>query len=84
MINLMPPEVRTAIGYARQNTRLRRSATALTVLVVSIVLALLGGFFLLKQTSNSLAKQLDTCTTQLSLQDVDKVMKQVVDITCKL
>lgn len=84
MINLMPPEVRTAMSYARQNTRLRRSATGLTILLVSIVLAFLGGFFFLKQTSNSLAKQLDTGKSQLALQDEEKVKKQVEDLTSTL
>ena len=84
MINLMPPEVRSSIGYARQNTRLRRSAIGLSVLLVSILIAFLVGFLFLKQTSNSLAKQLDTGKSQLALQDEEKVKKQVEDLTSTL
>lgn len=84
MINLMPPQVRQNIGYARQNTRLRKMSMWLTCLLTAILLTFLGGLLFLKQTSHSLAKQLDTSKAQLALQDQAKVKAQVEDLSSTL
>lgn len=84
MINLMPPETRANMAYARRNTKLRRLAIGMTGLLVAILITFLGGLVFLKQTSSSLAKQLDTGKSQLALQDQEKVKKQVEDLSSTL
>src|ERR1700694_390912 len=81
MINLLPPDLQTTLGYARLDTKLRRLASGLTVLLVAIVVTFIGGLLYLKQTSKSLNKQLDAGRSQLAVQDQAKIKQQVDDLS---
>lgn len=84
MINLLPPDVRTSLMYARRNTKLRRWAFGLATLLVLMVVTLVGGLLFLKQTSKSLAKQIESSKTQLQVQDQEKIKKEVEDLSSTL
>ena len=81
MINLLPPELQTTLGYARLNTKLRRTAIGLATLLVAIILTFLGGLLYLKQTSKTLNKQLDVGRSQLAIQDQAQIKQQVDDLS---
>jgi Tfp pilus assembly protein PilN len=84
MINLLPPTLREANAYARKNTKLRRLAITLTSLLAVIAITFFGGLLFLKQTSNSLAKQVESTQQQLSIQDQANVKKEVDDLSSTL
>lgn len=84
MINLLPPDIRTSLLYARKNTKLRRWAVGLFILLILMVITLAGGILFLKQTSRSLAKQIENSKTQLQHQDQEKIKKEVEDLSSTL
>lgn len=84
MINLLPPDIREASVFARRNTKLRRLALTLTSLLAVIAITFFGGLLFLKQTSNSLAKQVESTKQQLSIQDQEAVKKEVDDLSSTL
>lgn len=49
-----------------------------------MVVTLVGGLLFLKQTSSSLAKQIESSKTQLQVQDQEKTKKEVEDLTSTL
>ena len=81
MINLLPPDVQKAISYARRNTKLRRLLIGQVVLLVVVVVTYLGGLVILKQTSNSLQKQVTSTRDQLSSQDQEAIKKEVEELS---
>jgi Tfp pilus assembly protein PilN len=81
MINLLPPDIQTSLGYTRKNTKLRRLAIGLATLLAAIVLTFFGGLIYLKQTSKALSKQVEISKNQLALQDQANVKKQVEDLS---
>lgn len=81
MINLLPPEVRSSIAYARKNTKLRSSAIGMVIVLVFMVITLAGGLVLLKQTSRSLAKQIEVSKEQLQVQNQEAIEKDVENLS---
>lgn len=84
MINLLPPDVRTGLAFARKNTKLRNSALAMASILVSVVIVFAGGILFLKQTSNNLAKQVESSKSQLAIQDQATIKKDVEDLSSTL
>lgn len=84
MINLIPPELRTSLKYARKNTMLRRWALSMALLLAVMVMTLFGGLIYLKQTSRTLAKQVEANKTQLQIQSQEKIQKNVEDLSSTL
>lgn len=84
MINLLPPTVRESLSYARKNTSLRRSAVAMTIVLICIVVTLLGGLLYLRQTSQTLANQIDTTKQQLQIQNQETIEKDVENLSSTL
>lgn len=81
MINLLPPELRSSLDYARRNTKLRKWLVISSTILILMVVTILGGLVYLKQTSKSLARQIDNSKAQLQVQNQDKVAKSVEDLT---
>ena len=81
MINLLPPDTRTVLMYARKNTKLRNLAIGMTIMLVTIILTLVGGLLFLKQTSKSALKQVESSKSQLELQDQATVKKDIEDLS---
>lgn len=81
MINLLPPEVRASIAYARKNTKLRSSAIGMVIVLVFMVITLAGGLVFLNQTSRSLAKQIEVSKEQLQVQDQEEIEKDVENLS---
>lgn len=81
MINLLPPEIRSSLVYARKNTLLRRTSLSLGAVLIVITLTYLGGLIVLRQTSNKVSKQVESNRTQLEIQDQAKIKKDVENLS---
>lgn len=84
MINLLPPELQSSLKYTRKNSQLRRWALSMTLLLIIMVVTLFGGLIYLRQTSRSLAKQIETSKSQLQIQDQENIQKNVEDLSSTL
>lgn len=84
MINLIPPELRTSLKYARKNTMLRRWAISLMMILVLMTITIISGLVYLRQTSSSLAKQIEASKSGLQIQNQESVQKNVEDLSSTL
>lgn len=84
MINLLPPETRQNILYARRNTRLRAWAIAFVVAMVGIVVIVVLGQFYLESVSRNLQTQVDQGNAELQNQKLTETQAQVEDISSSL
>jgi Tfp pilus assembly protein PilN len=84
MINLLPPETKSTLRYARRNRVLMRWViTNLFCLLGSVVLVA-GGWLYLNQSVNQTTKQIDDTNKQLAAQHLTTVQKQVTDMSNNL
>ena len=84
MINLLPPEQRQAVLYARRNRRLLRWTFALTISIVAIGLTALAGQLYINRSVASYTKQVEQSREQLKVQKLEETQKRVEDITGSL
>lgn len=80
-INLLPPEHKADIVYARRNTVLKNWIIASCVGVAGIVIVLATGYFFINQSQKATQKQVTDAHAQLSAQKQDEVQKQVSSIS---
>ncbi|HUP26305.1 MAG TPA: hypothetical protein VM124_01500 [Candidatus Limnocylindrales bacterium] len=84
MINLLPPNVKENILYARRNTRLRRWIMGL-LFSIAIIAATVGmGYLYLQRSINSYAVQVSQGEDQLKAQKLEETQTQVQDLTNSL
>jgi Tfp pilus assembly protein PilN len=84
MINLLPPEIKQDLFYARRNQMLLKwITTGLVCLSIGVVLAA-GGYIYLRQSINSTTQQIAETTQQLQNQHLDSVQKNVTTISNNL
>ncbi|MEO8862791.1 MAG: hypothetical protein ABI354_00510 [Candidatus Saccharimonadales bacterium] len=81
MINLLPPESRQDILYARRNTHLRSWATLLAIGILSVITIIAAGHLYLQSSINSYKAQADQGSQALKAQKLDETQAQVLDIT---
>lgn len=84
MINLLPPEAKQNIAYARHNTKLLRWSLALLVGIAGIGVVVIFGQFYIHQSINAYATQQQRTQDELRLQKLDETQKQVEDISSSL
>lgn len=84
MINLLPPEVRKSITYARRNTHLRSWITALLLAIVGTVGIVAAGHIYLQQSIRSYTAQVKQGKENLQQQRIEETQKQVQDLTNSL
>jgi Tfp pilus assembly protein PilN len=84
MINLLPPEIKINISYARRNTMLRKWAFALLIGIGVISSTIFIGNLFLRQSTHSLASQVEQGTEQLKIQKLEETQKQVEGISSSL
>ncbi|GAC1391195.1 MAG: hypothetical protein NVSMB46_02810 [Candidatus Saccharimonadales bacterium] len=84
MINLLPPENRSAIIYARKNTHLLHWVLGVIAGIIVIVLVVGAGIVYMKQTDNSYQSQISATQQQLKVENIDATQKHVDDITNSL
>lgn len=84
MINLLPPETRENIMYARHNTKLLRWSAALAIGIVGIVTVVVFGFFYIDQNTKNINKQVDLAREELKIQKLDETQKRVEELSGSL
>lgn len=84
MINLLPPEYKEQIVYARRNTLLFKR-TLISLLGIAGLVALMSfGYIYLDQSSKNINKQIAQTQEQLSAQKVTETQKRVGEISSTL
>lgn len=84
MINLLPPELKTNIRYARRNMLLRNWAIALVISISTIGSVVGMGYLYLYQTTATYAKQIEQGKTNLASQKLEETQAEVQNISNNL
>lgn len=84
MINLLPPDVKQSMVYARRNTMLWRWSLALGAAMVGTSLIVVFGLFYLHQATTTYAAQVEKTKTELNAQKLPEIQKQVEGISGSL
>ena len=69
MINLLPPEIKQEIMYARRNTKLLRWCSAIVLVIIGTGLIVGFGYLYLNRSIKANNAQLTDTTQQLKLQN---------------
>lgn len=84
MINLLPPQVKENMQYARKNTRMRRWAVGLFFCILAIGATVGAGYLYLQQTTRSYAAQVQKGNELLKAQKLEETQAEVQDLTDSL
>lgn len=84
MINLLPPDVRENVLYARRNTMLIRWLVAVIVGLAGVAIIVLAGQAYLNQATKSYAQEVEQTKQQLKDQKLEETQKEVSDISSSL
>lgn len=84
MINLLPPNVKESISYARRNTRLRKWCVALFTSIFLIGGVVLAGQLYMQQSIKTYQTQVEQGTQQLETQKLAETQAKVKDLTNSL
>lgn len=76
MINLMPPEKKEVIWYARRNSILIKWGLGIGFAGLGVLLVAAGGLFYLKHESKSYQKSIDTTKALLNQQNEEATLKR--------
>lgn len=84
MINLLPPEIKENIMYARRNTRLLRWLAAGGLAIVGMAAIILFGLFYIDNSVRDLQKNVNTTQESLKSQKLEESQKRVESISGNL
>ena len=84
MINLLPPQTRQDILYARRNTKLLRWSMALLAGIAGIVVVVVFGYFYIDQNTRNIGRQVDQAQAELKEQQLEETKKRVEDLSGSL
>ncbi len=84
MINLLPPEEKSNILYARRNTVLRHWVFALLAVLAGSIVFLAAGQVYIAQTTSHLNKQVTAQRESLKEQKLDETQKRLSDLSNNL
>lgn len=84
MINLLPPDTKETLHYARRNLVLRKWIIASLFCLLGATLLLGGGALYLDQSINDTSKQVADTQRQLDAQNLASIQKQVTDMSNNL
>lgn len=84
MINLLPPDVKENIAYARRNTLLSKWATALGVATLCVIAVVGAGHLYLNQSIKTYASQAEAGKQDLKAQKLEETQAQVQELTDSL
>lgn len=84
MINLLPPEIKDDVTYARRNTKLLRWLIAIAIAGIGAVLILAFGQLYLTQSANTYTKQIAEGQERLKIQKLDETQARVSEISGNL
>lgn len=81
MINLLPPDIKSDIAYARKNTVLIRWITAFVFVIIGVFFVVLVGQLYLNQSKKTYASQIDEGKTQLKEQKLEETQARAQEIS---
>ncbi len=81
MINLLPPETKQELGYARRNSRLLRWGAIIFCCILGAWLIIFGGLFYTQNSIKSYTKQSVAAKDQLQSQKLEETQAKVQDIS---
>jgi Tfp pilus assembly protein PilN len=84
MINLLPPEAKQNLTYARRNTVLLHWAGMLVLSITGVGIIVLGGLFYIRQATHDYTVQKQKTEASLQSQNLDSTQKQVEEISSSL
>jgi Tfp pilus assembly protein PilN len=84
MINLLPPDAKEAITYARRNTALARWSFILLAGLISLIIVTLAGQLYINQSIESYRTQVAQGQQQLKVQGMEQTQKRLTDISASL
>ena len=84
MINLMPPQAKEDVTYARRNALLIKWIIAVVIAAVGSLLIIGFGQIYLTQTAKTYQKQIDEGQTQLKIQKLEETQARVNEISGNL
>ena len=81
MINLLPPDYKQNIIYARRNAALRHWALALLVTIFGTLIIIGGGYIFMDQTIKANQKEVASAQKSLEDQDIEGTRKRLDEIS---
>lgn len=84
MINLLPPDVKQNIVFARRNSKLRNWTVALVFCAISILAIVAIGHLYLRQSINDYSVRVEKGKEELKIQKIDDTQKRVQELTTSL
>lgn len=84
MINLLPPETRENILFARRNTKLLRWSMALLMGAAGIVVVNVFGLFYIDQNTQNISQQVDISRQELKDKKLEETQKRVEELSGSL
>jgi len=84
MINLLPPETREGILFARRNTKLLRWSMALLMGAAGVVVVIVFGLFYIDQNTKNISRQVEIGRQELKDKKLEETQKRVEDLSGSL
>lgn len=84
MINLLPPDIKEQLGYARRNTLLRRWSLSVFAGIVGIIIVVFGGYLYIGQSIDAYQKQVQQTKDSLASQKLEETQKRVQNLSSTL
>lgn len=84
MINLLPPDVKSNILYARRNTVLRKWIIALLCVLIGMFVFLAAGHFYITSTTKKFSVQVAEAEASLQAQKIEETEKRLQDLSNNL
>jgi hypothetical protein len=81
MINLLPPEYKNSVIYARRNRSLIRWITFSGIGVLGIIVTIGAGYFYINQSAKAIAKDVESSKQRLVDQNLTQTQKRTEDIS---
>lgn len=81
MINLLPPDVKQNMSYARRNTVLIKWAILLLISIAGVIVIATAGFIYLRQSTASQETQLKQGQDELKAKKLEETQKHVQDLS---
>ncbi|CAN5666000.1 hypothetical protein BH23PAT1_BH23PAT1_0850 [soil metagenome] len=84
MINLLPPDIRESVSYARRNTLLIRWLIAVAIGLAGVAVIVVAGQAYISQATKAYAKEIELTKQHLKDQKLEETQKQVSDLSSSL
>lgn len=84
MINLLPPQTRESMMFAKRNTTLRRWSLALFISILGILGIVAAGHLYIQSASRSYMAQIEQGNQQLKAQNLEDTQNKIQDLSSSL